>query len=119
MNAKLAKSGFALALALTAITLGAQTRELTLRHYEFWRASEGPYFAFTIKVMQESFLYANASLVVDGKSPIYCQPGRLTLTGDASLEVLDKETKITNRSLDTPLFVVFLDGLRRTFPCAR
>ena len=119
MTMKLKILSVALLLSSLVTTTGAQTRELTVRNFEFWKTSENPVFDLSIKVMQESFLYANLTLTFDGRSPIYCQPSRLTLTLSASLEILDKEMRMTTRAPDAPLSLVFLDGLRRTFPCGK
>lgn len=119
MNTKLKTFSVALLLSSLATTAGAQTRELTVRNFEFWKSGENPVFGLSIGVMQQSFLYANLTLIFDGRSPLYCQPNRLTLTLSASLEILDKEMMMTTRALDAPLSLVFLDGLRRTFPCGK
>lgn len=119
MVTKLKILSVALLLSSLVTTTGAQTRELTVRNFEFWKSSENPVFGLSIGVMQQSFLYANLMLASDGRSPLYCQPSRLTLTLSASLEIMDKEMSMTTRAHDAPLSLVFLDGLRRTFPCGK
>lgn len=66
----------------------------------------------------DGYLFANASVKSERKvQSLYCQPSSLSLNGYNYKNILDDELKSGRYSSDTPISVVLLRGLQRTFPC--
>jgi hypothetical protein len=69
------------------------------------------------KGIQNGLMWANATLRQDGRPMIYCQPDRLTITGEMVIEMVRKlvndHPEWGKKDYD---FVAFT-ALKRTFPC--
>jgi len=106
-------------LFVLASSVQAEGRGLTVRHYEYLKAQEARDLTISVHAMREAFMVANATLEAERRKPLYCQPKEMNLTLQSTLEILDEQMKITARSLDTPISIVLLDGLKRTLPCRK
>jgi hypothetical protein len=114
----LARGAAVICVVASISAIGASSNiEMSVRHYEYFKANGGDAFTLYLKGLENGFGVANAFLTIESKRPLYCQPGKLVLTHDNVARILDAEMKVTRRDLDTPLSMVVLDGLRRTFPC--
>jgi hypothetical protein len=63
------------------------------------------------------FTVMNTRLESNGWSKVYCPPGKLSLTTESYLDLLDKELARSRLTPDMPIELVLLNGLARTFPC--
>jgi hypothetical protein len=66
------------------------------------------------------FLWANTSLRHEGRMPLYCPPEKRGVSFDQYMAILNRELTLPDmRAVDprTPIELVLLSGLRRTFPC--
>lgn len=60
---------------------------------------------------------SNAILTSEGKSPLYCQPAKLGLTSEQTVDLVRRFVEAHPTSRTSPAAVVTLFALRDTFPC--
>ena len=64
--------------------------------------------------------WANTELQAESRTPLYCQPGNLGLTGSQSYSIFLSEVEKRDEYLDfnyRSRGMFLLDGLKATFPC--
>lgn len=60
----------------------------------------------------------NASLILQGAPPAFCQPSNFALTSEQAADILTREAKKIGRNIDdVPIAIFLLEGLKETFPC--
>lgn len=68
--------------------------------------------------MASAFTVTNAMLRVSGKSPLYCQPGRMALSGPVLESIMDSYVANVRPDQATqPPDIVAIVALMDTFPC--
>ncbi len=69
------------------------------------------------------YFYANVELVMRKQKLLYCQPEKLVVTEDNYLRILEdtiKEIRRKGQNLeDSPIELILLLGLQKTFPCQK
>jgi hypothetical protein len=71
----------------------------------------------------QAYLAVNGKLVaVQHKTPLYCQPDHLALTGDNYVDIVEKQLQrwgVGTLPDDMSIAPVLLAGLEYTFPCTK
>jgi len=112
-----------LALLLASVPASAMTYEgyKRLKH----SANEGSIEAVTLTVylavLANTYTDTNLTLRNKGKTPLYCQPEKLSLNNEAIIDILEtmaEKTRQSGAEVDTDsVSTLLLEGLRETFPC--
>lgn len=91
--------------------------EVTVRDWD--RVSSSKNFKWYVAGVGSGFFWANIEAGELGLRQIYCQPSALAVNADNYMEILKKELNNYGGgyNLDTPLSLILLYGLKRTFPC--
>ena len=91
--------------------------EVKVRDWERMSASNN--FKWYVAGVAAGFFWANIDSSERGLGGIYCPPRQLALSADNYMEILKKELNSygARYNLDTPLPLVLMSGLKRTFPC--
>jgi hypothetical protein len=63
--------------------------------------------------------YANAALISEHKTPLFCQPGNLKINMENLTDIIDQTVARANPPLGNDVYVegLILFGLQYTFPC--
>lgn len=109
--------------AVLTISAGAAQAEPTLGQYQ--TARKLPDFSAYMIGLDDGISWANANLASLHEAPLYCQPGKLALTVEQSLSILDAyiaaeklKPKAKNPfDASSPIGVVYLFALKDAFPC--
>jgi hypothetical protein len=113
-------------LLLLTMSVFQARAETSVKKYKAEIAANGADVSLTkiyILGLGDGFLWANAKMLVDKKSPLYCQPDKLVLGMENYVEILNRQikaeaTKNTQAQLDEmSLGLLLLQGLQDTFPC--
>jgi len=96
--------------------------EFTLKEYRSMKHTD--MFKEYITGLGVGFYWANMHLDQSGKPPLYCQPVKLSLSGENYLNILDRYIEQNKDSKDklkpgTFIELLLLQGLIDTFPCAK
>lgn len=104
---------------LASLLAFAQTTraEIMLRDYKTLKSSEQ--FKIYINGVGIGFSWSNSILERRGAQQLYCQPAKLSLGPENYQNILDNEINDTTNLYkpDTPIELILLLGLVRTFPC--
>ena len=65
----------------------------------------------------QGFTIANSEIKRDGGKPLFCQPNKLALTPELSVDVVRRYVEKSPRLADAPFGLVLLYALKETFPC--
>ena len=115
-------------LLLLALLLGsAPASAMTYENYKWLKniATEGTVEAVTLTVylavLASTYKDTNFNLKKKGKSPLYCQPEKVSLNQDSVTDILEaraEKTKQNGAQVKTAsVSTLLLEGLRETFPC--
>lgn len=92
---------------------------VTAQQYVDFKNEDG--MNYYINGLGEGMGWANIALVNRGEAPLYCQPGKLAITMDNYIMILDnfiEDAKKKNKyRAEDPVGMYMLIGLQRTFPC--
>ncbi len=93
--------------------------EFTLKEYRAMKHTET--FREYITGVGRGIYWANMHLQQTGKSPIYCQPLKLSLSGENYLNILDRYAEQNKDKIKPGAFIelLLLEGLIDTFPCTK
>lgn len=92
--------------------------EILLSSYDEMKENGG--FEIYIHGVGMGYAWANTYLLhVKGDSPLYCAPPKLVLGSSNYTDILDREIRDYDYSLDTPVELILLRALQRTFPCGK
>lgn len=108
-----------LALGLAVSCPGKAAAEIT---YSEWRSQDAQDRAVTevwLVGVESGLLWANSQLQQNGSPKLYCQPVKLSLTGDELVRILEEFGKAKDhpKADEYPLGMVMLKALQRVFPC--
>lgn len=91
--------------------------EVKVRDWD--RINTSKNFKWYVAGVGSGLFWANIDSSERGLGGIYCPPRQLALSVDTYMEILKKELNSygARYNLDTPLPLVLMSGLKRTFPC--
>jgi hypothetical protein len=91
--------------------------QLTVKAYDGIKKDE--IVKVHINGVGRGYAWANAQLILANQQPLYCQPDKLALDIANYIGIIDREIKDTENkyTLDTPVELILLRGLQKTFPC--
>ena len=93
--------------------------EFTLKEYKSMKQTE--MFKEYITGVGRGIYWANMHLLQTGNSPFYCQPLKLSLSGENYLNILDRYVEQNKDKVKPGTFIelLLLEGLIDTFPCTK
>lgn len=106
--------------AIVALNLCSAANAFTIDEYRNAIRKNGGKQAvemYVIGVGQGIFWSSVYSKSVLGRSPIFCPPGDLTITGEIILSIVNSGLKKTSMSGDQPIELFVVTELRQVFPC--
>jgi hypothetical protein len=93
--------------------------EFTLKEYKSMKQTD--MFREYITGVGRGIYWANLHLQQTGESPFYCQPLKLSLSGENYLNILDRYVEQNKDKVKPGTFIelLLLEGLIDTFPCTK
>lgn len=109
-----------LAIFVTLIAFSCSVSALSIQDWP--RAKQSELFLVHINGVGQGLSWANAWLAVEGRPKIYCEPQK-GLTAEHYLMILEREMNnkkyLEGLPPETPLEVIFAQGLINNFPCKK
>jgi len=93
--------------------------DFTLKEYKSMKQTD--MFREYITGVGRGIYWANLHLQQTGESPFYCQPLKLSLSGENYLNILDRYVEQNKDKVKPGTFIelLLLEGLIDTFPCTK
>jgi hypothetical protein len=101
-------------LAVLAVSLPARADLLT--KLALARSSD-PTTRTYFQGLADGMGWANATAREDGKAPLFCQPGKLALTTEQIINIVQRYADKDTFFMDMPLGATMITALKEVFPC--
>lgn len=106
-----------LALIVCIASISPAYSEISVKAYEGAKDSQS--FKLYLSGVERGYSWANTALDLRGQAKLYCVPTKLSLTFENYANILAKELADNPEiyALNTPVELILLNGLIKTFPC--
>jgi hypothetical protein len=97
--------------------------EVPVKDYQKFKNSES--MQMYVAGVGVGFSWANIFMIDETGKVLYCQPSKLALGTDNYIRILEDEIKRYEatagfqKAQETPIEIILLNGLRKTFPCVK
>lgn len=104
---------------ITIIAAIPSQAEVTMRDYD--KVKDSKWFKDYIYGVGIGYKHANVELWFIGQPKLYCEPKKLVLGASNYIDILEREiqSSINKYTLKTPVELILLQGLKKTFPCIK
>jgi hypothetical protein len=107
-------------IAAIALCVASGANAATVRFKQYQNPKDEMDRAFNtvyLDGVMEAYETVNVALKSDGKSPLYCAPPKLVVTGGQAADIMTRVAKLVSNPDEFPISILLLKGLEQTFPC--
>jgi hypothetical protein len=109
----------ALGAAFTAVPAQAENDAKTfLQTYKTASLANQQSMRDDLKWVEIGISWVNVDLKTKHQRQLYCQPGKLSLTGEQLIDMLQKHVQEVPIAADYPFGLMLLEALIKVFPCS-
>jgi hypothetical protein len=107
-----------IALMLFSVTSSADAASVLFKNYRAPKdASQRILLKIYLDGIREGLLALNSELVVEGRQPVFCVPGKLALNVEQAEDIMIREAQMLGDVGGFYISAILINGLKETFPC--
>jgi len=105
-------------IALSFLCSIKPTYAITVKEYELVKKADLDWTEDYINAVGVGIFWSNAMLWEQEKQRLYCSPSKLSLNAGNYIRILEEEIQNGGYTKESPVEMILLFGLIRTFPCS-